>query len=390
MLMSAAVRAAATLLCLAAIAAGAAQAASPADQRLKRLLERANTPGSNETTPPETRLRLLAAGEAALARRDAGEAAQQFERAGMVRHEADAELGLIRAYMQAGEYRRALAFASHTAGAHPQSGAGSALYAWLLHIGGQARIAAQLLDNARARLPDDALLQATASLINAPLSAPAAGLLVPPARFAPYTTPPLLPQTAAVIASGVLIDSGRGVLTSAAALGDAREVWVRSGLGQTVGATWLRNVDDTGLAQLRLSDAISMPSLPALAARDPFPGSPAFAVEFPAIAGAVPGWPLLRVGFLGKPAGVAGAYHLGVAMPPANRGGPVFDASGRLIGIAVTNAVSGDRLILASKLRKAVAEYPHDGAQLAPAARMPVDEIYEHALKITVQVIVSR
>jgi S1-C subfamily serine protease len=373
-------------LCLAAHLAGAAEpAGSNADLRLKRMLERANAQSVSETLPADARQQMLAAGEAALARGDVEEAAQHFERAGMVKHEADAELGLIRAYMQAGEYRRALAFAAHTAGAHPQTGAGSALYAWLLHIGGQARIAAQLLDKARARLPDDALLQATASLINNPLAAPAAELLVPPARFAPYSAA-AVSQSAVVIASGVLIDGGRSVLTSAAAIGNARELWVRNGLGQITRARLLRTLGDAGIAQLQLDGALAAPAF-ALPPRDPFPGSPGFAVEFPAIANAAPGWPLLRVGFLGKPLTMAGVYELGITLPSSHRGGPVFDNAGRLIGMAVSDATAGDRLILASQLRKHLTDAASEPAPSAVAERIAVDEIYERALKITVQVI---
>jgi len=42
-----------------------------------------------------------------------------FESAGQVKHAADAELGLVRTYMQAGEYRRALACASRSGKACP-------------------------------------------------------------------------------------------------------------------------------------------------------------------------------------------------------------------------------------------------------------------------------
>ena len=332
---------------------------------------------------------MLATGEAALAGGGVEEAARQFERAGMVKHEADAELGLIRTYMQAGEYRRALSFAAHTAGAHPNSGAGSALYVWLLHIGGQVQIAAQLLDNARARLPADAVLHATASLIKSPLSEPPAALLVPPARFAPYisaATPPL-PRAAVVIASGALVDGGRSVLTCAAALGKSRHVWVRNGLGQTVSAKRTDKLNDTGLAHLELSDAIAAPELLLFPARDPFPGSPGFAVEFPVIANVQPGWPLLRVGFLGKPV-TMGVYQLGINMPPSSpRGGPVFDTAGHMIGIAVSSPTADDRLILASELRKHLNAVPGDPAPGTPRPRVGVDEIYERALKMTVQVI---
>jgi hypothetical protein len=60
------------------------------------------------------------------------------------------------------------------------------------------------------------------------------------------------------------------------------------------------------------------------------------------------------------------------------------------LGIAVADAASGERLILASHLRKLMASAPAENPQTPAAAseRMAVEEIYERALKMTVQVIV--
>jgi len=57
-------------------------------------------------------------GEAKLAAGDASGAQQAFEAATQIVHAADVELGLVRSYMQAGDYRRALSFSAHAAGAH--------------------------------------------------------------------------------------------------------------------------------------------------------------------------------------------------------------------------------------------------------------------------------
>ena len=78
------------------------------------------------------RAALLDAAEAALARGDTEAALAGFERAAGMLHAPDTEMGLVRSQMQAGQYRRALAFAAHTAGAHLEAPAASALYAWLL------------------------------------------------------------------------------------------------------------------------------------------------------------------------------------------------------------------------------------------------------------------
>ena len=111
---------------------------------------------TSKTVAPERlqeRADLLASGEQALARRDVDAALLAFDRAALILHAADTEIALVRAYMQGGDYRRALAFGAHTAGAHLDVVGGSALYAWLLHAGGQSAIAQRLIDEAQGRAP---------------------------------------------------------------------------------------------------------------------------------------------------------------------------------------------------------------------------------------------
>lgn len=320
-------------------------------------------------------------GEDALRRLDAAQAADWFERAAAARHDAQAELGLIRSYMQAGEYRRALAFAAHTAGVHLDEPAGAALYAWLLHLGGQPRIAAQMLERARGRAPDDPVLAAAAALIRSPTPAPGGRLLEPPWRFAPYSPESeSLPPSARVAASGVMIDPST-VLAPAAAVGDT-PLWVRDGLGRLAAVAAVRR-RDADIAELELERPLGEAPL-AWPARDPFPGSPAYAIEF-AAGSPAPAWPILRSGFLGKP-NAPGLYALSIDLPGGPRGGPVFDAAGRLAGLAVRGGDGRDRLVPASRLRNRAAE-PAAGA--APS-RIAPDEIYERGLAVTVQVIAAR
>ena len=70
---------------------------------------------------------LLARGEALLADGDTAAATLQLDRAAMMLHAPDTEMALVRAYLQAGDYRRALTFCAHTAGAHRETVASSAL-----------------------------------------------------------------------------------------------------------------------------------------------------------------------------------------------------------------------------------------------------------------------
>ena len=102
---------------------------------------------------------------------------------------------------------------------HQDSGAGAGMYAWLLHLSGQPRVAQETLARALQRLPTDALLLATRELLNTTEPVPAGRLLETPARFAPMPRG-VAGQPAALraLASGVLVDQGMTVLTASAAL----------------------------------------------------------------------------------------------------------------------------------------------------------------------------
>jgi hypothetical protein len=340
---------------------------------------------------PELRERseLLERGEAALARGDIGQAHDAFERAGTMMHAADTEMGLVRTYMQGGAYRRALSFAAHTAGAHRDVTAGAVLYGWLLHAGGPAAFAAfarRVLDGAEARRPGDALVaQARAQLRS---TAPAAGgaLLSAPWRVAPFDAGAALPSTAHVASSGVLVDGGRRAL---APLNDAGALWLRDGLGRKSAAEVERRVEALGLMLLKLGDPIENRSGAELAPHDPFPGSAGFAVDYSATSDAAPAWPLLHSGFIGKPDGTTSRRKLGIEMPAGAMGGPVFDSSGRFIGVALRGDDGQDRLLPLSVLKGEFGELLGTATDQPRAQRAQADAIYERAMPVTLQVIVG-
>ena len=85
-------------------------------------------------------------------------------------------------------------------------------------------------------------------------------------------------------------------------------------------------------------------------------------------------------------------------MPAGPRGGPVFYAGGRLIGLALKGkAGTPDRLIPASLLRRELGKLPYEKSTTAATSgalpadgvqgRVAVDKIYEVSLKATLQVI---
>lgn len=341
----------------------------------------------------QERAELLKTGEAALARRDAVAALDAFDRAALIVHAADTEIALVRSQMQAGEYRRALAFGAHTAGAHLDVIGGSLLYAWLLHLGGQSAIAQRLLADTQARLPDQPGAAALEQQIRS--GAPvASGLLLDlPTRLAPYGDRHGLPGAARVVGSAVLLPGGRQALVPLDLLPRSGRLWLRNGLGQLARATVDARWAAAGVARVRLASALPVSDTLRLAARDAFPGSPGFAVEYPATPDAAPAWPILRTGFLGAPQGGSGQQLLGIDMPPGARGGPVFDAAGQLIGLALPargkdHGQGGDRLVPVSLLKKAIGQAP---APPLPGAlpRSSADAVYEGSLKTSLQVITA-
>lgn len=413
---------AASLLAVSASSAAANPAAKAAeagsnvsDETLLRLMEqvRSRSPASKSATPVgreaapvsparlQERAALLTTGEAALARLDLEAAVQAFERASLIQHAADTEIALVRSYMQRGEYRRALAFGAHTAGAHLDVVGGAALYAWLLQAGGQTAVAQRLLTEAEARVPGSPLVKSVQQQLRSGAQLATGALLQLPARLAPYGSSQILPASARVFGSGILLPSGEQALVPLALISLAGKIWLRNGLGQLTPATIAKRLPASGLALLRLQTALPAPEDYKFSANDAFPGSVGFAVEYVAAMDSAPAWPVLRTGFLGaalmNDEGKEVGRQLGIEMPPGPRGGPIFNGNGQLIGLALHGGKPGKANLLVPvshlrrELRKISAVNPATALALAPAtdtpARWSVDQIYETSLKASLQVI---
>jgi hypothetical protein len=346
---------------------------------------------------------VVHAAEAALARGDAQAATEMFERAASLEHALDIEVGLVRGLMQAGHYRRAVAFAAHTSGAHAEQTGGVALYAWLLAAGGQGAFAQRLLGETEQRLPGDALISDVRQRLKEATSAsgPVPAATLP--GFAPAGTvveldrdrephvrdAVAMPPGSRMVATGLLIDRGQRAIAPSALLAKAASIWVRNGLGQTVAASLERRIDGLGLTVLRLHSPLDGTQSLAVAERDAFPGAPAYAIEYLRSADAAPAWPWLHSGFLGTADAALGNRRLGIGLPPGPRGGPVFDGRGQLIGLTQADPGRPDRLLPASALHVELGE--SFGAAAAPpvVARMAMDELYERALWATLQIITA-
>lgn len=338
---------------------------------------------------PGERDRFLAQGEASLARGDAASALRAFERAASISHAADAEMGLVRAYMQGGEYRRALAFVAHTAAAHREVPGSATLYAWLLHVGGQTGHAVRVLDEALLRFPADPVVALARRHVHGGDPQSSEALLDASVRLAPYGTNAGIPTNARAVGSGMLVDRGHRAVVPLATLAGARQAWIRNGMGQVSSARVERRVTSEGLAVLKLDPPLPFDAHTAVVPRGAFPGSVAYCVEFPPARDGRPRWPVLSAGFLGASLD-HGDRALGIELAPGPRGGPVFDAGGRLAGMALSGGLGPDRFVPAARLLASLGEMLGAQASAAPVARAPLDLVYESALRTAVQVIAAR
>jgi hypothetical protein len=373
------------------------------DTKLRQIMGRAQAGanGSDPATsaayqPPKTlapehatlRNTLLRDAEAALSRRDVIEAEVLFDKAANIQHAADTEIGLVRTYMQAGAYRRALAFGAHTAGVHLDVVGGSALYAWLLQMGGQQAIAQRLLNDTLARQPDSAFMLAVAKQLRSERPLADTSLQIPPTRLAPYGDNTGLPKHARVAGSAVLLSDGRQALAPLVLIPASDRVLVRNGLGQLSQARILRRHAGLGVAVLTLEQALPVAGALQSHTGPVFPGSAGYAIEYVANATADAAWPMMSIGFIGAPSGTGKQLTLGIALKDGSGGGPVFDASGRLLGMAVSrNPQRPLDLVSVQDLQTVLGKPLAPPAPSGVAARAVLDQMYEAGLLTGLQLI---
>lgn len=386
---------------------GTAFAEAASDDKLRQFMERqagGNAARAAAKVTPELlqeRSDLLKKGEVALAALQLEPALLAFERAANILHAADTEIALVRTYMQYGQYRRALAAGAHTAGAHLDVVGGSALYAWLLHVGAQTAVAQRLLTEAQARMPGNASIEQVRQQLNGGMPLATGDLLNPPTRLAPYGVTQGLPATARVVGSAVLLPGGEQALVPLSLLPKSAKrgkLWLRNGLGLLAEGNVVRRLPAVGVALVKLSQPLPVPDDFWMADKESFPGSPGYAVEYVAnpkaaktTQDAAPGWPLLRLGFLGGMMTSDSLERLlGIDMPVGPRGGPVFGGAGQLIGVALHGkSGSADQLVTVSQLQEAIGQPLGAPIPKSAPTTATADRIYENGLKVSLQVITA-
>ncbi len=385
------------------------------DAKLRQFMEQvkaqptADSVGSNavraaaKVTPEllQERADMLKKGETALAALQLEAALLAFERAASILHAADTEMALVRTYMQYGQYRRALAAGAHTAGAHLDVVGGSALYAWLLHMGAQTVVAQRLLGEAQSRMPGNELVNQVQRQLQSGNPLTTGDMLNPPTRLAPYGVTLGLPATARMVGSAVLLPGGTQAWVPLSFLPKSAKrgkLWLRNGLGLLAKGSVVRRLPAAGVALVKLSQALPVPDDFWMADKEPFPGSPGYAVEYVAnpkaaktTQDAAPAWPVLRLGFLGGMVTPGGTDRLlGIDMPVGPRGGPVFGGAGQLIGIALHGKPgAADQLVTVLQLQEEIGRWLGATMPKSAPTTATADRIYENGLKVSLQVITA-
>lgn len=357
--------------------------------------EAANAAASpvHEHFDSKLRQELLNQAESDLARGKTDLALAALEKAAQMTHAADTEMLQVRAMMQAGNYAQAASFAAHTAGAHIDEGlAPTAIYAWLLTIGGQKDFAERMLNDAISRDPSDRMALEVKHLMEDEGKPPSAYLLTPPHRLAPYITNignSKVPSTKAVIKSnGVLWNGGQEALVSLLPSDLKSRLWVRNGLGQTVKATPLKQLAQTDIFLLKLGTPLAMGPA-AWTVSDPFPGSAGYVSVYPPVENSSPSWPRLYPGFLGGPSLKSPVRRLGISLPTGQSGGAIFDSSGKLAGITVTTKGQSETYLTVSDIRKNLGLPNERIVSHSSGLSTGMEQIYESAMRSSLQVIVE-
>jgi hypothetical protein len=349
----------------------------------------------------------------ALERGDSAGALAMYEQLANQTVSGQVELGLIRAAIQAGEFRKAVAFADHLTVDHRDVVEGLALGAFLQDRIGRTEVALKQLDGLQAREPNhfspvaarveiliDRALPAEAqkrlqawskkhpgaakdadflrlqARVDQVAGRPVRTLDLAAASSGTWPAPPFRPMTAAgarplPAGNGVVVDEGTRILTlgSIAARGSGRFL-IRNARGEVRIAR--RNAPAGGeTAYLELEQAYPKGwslTRERVATAEGVRFCFVFGFSAP---GGPPAYPGFATGILLRPdTGVLRTMQITSALTPGHAGSPLFDPYGRLIGLALgASSRLADGSTLATQLGSGQFAVPIEGAKPAPVVR---------------------
>lgn len=402
----------------------------------------------------------LAAGRASFAQSDALAAAREaLERGeaavGLERYEAlvrlgeslEAEVGLIRAAVRAGELRKAFAHANQTAGERPDATEPAALLAYLLDRTGRTEQALAALAELRAAhpadwlpvaaqaevlidrlVPDQAIAaieqwQARNAAGGAPLpdelrrllrrASAAAGndsgawgsALAARATWVAVgfdAFPSHDAESIVAAGNGVVIDGGAAVLTYVRLAAGAKRLWARNGVGEVREAFVEGSLGGSDLVRLRLDRAY--PARWSLAAADVVPPEgvhTCFALAFGAPHSGDAAYPAVTAGTVVlADAGIGGLLKITSRLGRGHDGAPVFDARGHLIGLGLASGghtIAGREVRpalgpggLALRVNRVLGDFAETSSNEPSGLRTPpIEELFERLSPAVVQIVAT-
>ncbi len=419
------------------------------------------------------------------------QATEWYEKAAAMGESPEAEIGLVRAYLQAGEFRKAIAFGNLVAAEHPDMTDTAALLAYIEDLEGQTTPALAKLTEELKKHPDDValnaaeaeillnrmavtqaiqklddwiarnpaqgdiyLLRARAALVagkhedlsiwrtNAALAYEANGELesAKPLRSWLSTQGPQSAITAPTLAqksvdekaitptssrwpvhpmesfppaehsgNGFIIDKGRRVVTNASLVSKPNnEIWIRNGLGKIRKAKLEKTLPEQGLALLKLDTAYPKTwSLPDHSFNAPGDVHFCFVLGFPITEALEKTYPVLSPGIVVRPdTGYGGLMQVTSSLGSENSGSPIFDGSGKFIGMTLAKQEplkgvtdrdallgKGTFAVRANEIQKLLPSKAHSKKKplknKAVQGNPSVEELYENLLPTVVTIVVT-
>jgi hypothetical protein len=340
----------------------------------------------------------------ALAAGDAARSVTIYETLTRQGESLEAEIGLVRASLQAGEFRKAVSWATLTAGEHTESSEAVALLAYLHDRAGYTELAIKTLKQLLTDKPNDPT--ATAALATVLMDRGGKVSTADAAASRKWPRPafeeiPVGKRHVLAGGNGIIVDGGQHVLTYSAVLPSAASaIYVRNGLGKVRVAVREPGESQGSLVRLKLAEPYPANwAIPKDQIAAPDGTRFCFVFGYSASANPAGSYPAISPGIVFRAdAGTGGLMQITSALGAGYIGSPVFDPRGRLVGLSVgTGAITIGGENLRSRVGagqfavRTVAAQPASGAPARPSGPMPpmpaVEALYERLVPSIVQIV---
>jgi hypothetical protein len=349
----------------------------------------------------------LEAAKRAMTAGDPAKAAEIYETLTRQGESLEAEMGLTRATLAAGQFRKATSWATLVAGEHTDSSEAIALLAYIHDRAGYTEQALGTLKQLRTDRPKDPIAAAALATVMIDRGAKVSAAETAASRNWPrplFGDIPLAKDRVLAAGNGVIVEGGQYVLTYSAVLpaGNAA-LYVRNGLGKVRRAERVAGEQHGGLLRLKLTEPYPAKwAIPKDQIVSPDGVRFCFAFGYGASNDLEGSYPAVSPGLVFRAdAGTGGLMQITSALGAGHIGAPIFDPRGRLVGLSVgTGAIRIGGENIRSRVGsgnfaiRLIAPQPATEAAPKPSGPMPamppIEELYERLQPSVVQIIAAR